>query len=344
MHRGLKDLNNFEKKIFQLIKFNPKMVGISQLGFCAPVDGHLQFPIYHLKIGTARNLEQHPVLLIAGIHGLEIIGIQLLLDFLAYILNPSSDGYISNWRRFGIGLHVIPILNPGGVILKTRANPSGVDLMRNAPVQADKAIKFFGGHTISKRLPYYRGTKPEQESQLLYDFVSQQMFSVTDAIIPILDIHSGYGTVHSVWWPYAKTRKPCADDELFKKISNYLKGERLLSEYNYEPQSTQYTTHGDLWDWIYDAYQSLPKNDQIKSKNSNNKKINGSKLLPFTLELGTWSDIRNHPGRIFKKKKIFNPPKSHRQEFIESHRDFLLEFIELAKKSPDFWSQKKHYS
>ena len=36
----------------------------------------------------------------------------------------------------------MPLLNPGGMLLGSRANPNGVDLMRNAPIDADSRALF----------------------------------------------------------------------------------------------------------------------------------------------------------------------------------------------------------
>jgi hypothetical protein len=57
-------------------------------------------------------------------------------------------------------LHIVfmPIVNPGGMLRGTRANPQGVDLMRNAPVQAqDGAPPLLSGQRIGPWLPWYRG-------------------------------------------------------------------------------------------------------------------------------------------------------------------------------------------
>ena len=57
-----------------------------------------------------------------------------------------------------VRLLFMPIVNPGGMLMGTRANPQGIDLMRNAPVDAvDKVPFLVGGQRISASLPWYRG-------------------------------------------------------------------------------------------------------------------------------------------------------------------------------------------
>src|SRR5258705_333230 len=56
------------------------------------------------------------------------------------------------------GLVFVPLVNPGGLVRGTRANPNGVDLMRNAPVDAAERVPYLiGGQRISASLPWYRG-------------------------------------------------------------------------------------------------------------------------------------------------------------------------------------------
>ena len=57
-----------------------------------------------------------------------------------------------------VRLVFMPIVNPGGMWLGARANPNGVDLMRNGPLSASERVAFLvGGHRISARMPWYRG-------------------------------------------------------------------------------------------------------------------------------------------------------------------------------------------
>lgn len=313
MLRGLKRLNRYDKKILKILKLGGKLASFSQIGFSRKTSEGFRFPIHALKIGTEKGLKEHPVGIVAGVHGLETIGILILLDFLEYILHPDSTGYIPELKKGKLGIVVLPIVNPGGVALKQRSNPAGVDLMRNSGIQAIKPFLFFGGQKISKRFPYFRGNGLEPESKALFRLVYESFFTAKDAIIPVLDLHSGFGTIDNVWWPYAYTKEPCPDTSLYRKIGEHLKHHCGHIHFQYGPQSETYTTHGDLWDKFYDQYRDYHKN----SSNWN------SKLLPLTLEVGTWSDIKEDPFKLFRKRGIFNPASFNKIETAGRYRGFF---------------------
>ncbi len=72
---------------------------------------------------------------------------------------------VSSWRTRLLNhqteemrLLLVPLVNPGGMGLRTRANPDGVDLMRNALVEAADPVRFMvGGQRRRARHPWYRG-------------------------------------------------------------------------------------------------------------------------------------------------------------------------------------------
>jgi len=76
-----------------------------------------------------------------------------------------------------------------------------------------------------------------------------------------------------------------------------------------------YQTHGDLWDFALLEYEK--------------KKQKKSLFLPFTLEIGTWQELRKNPGRIFRKRHIFNPPREGRKAYLKAHRQMLWDFLHL---------------
>ncbi|EQA70493.1 M14 family zinc carboxypeptidase [Leptospira noguchii] len=313
MLRGLKRLNRYDKKILKILKFGGKLAFFSQIGFSRKTSEGFRFPIHALKIGTEKGIKEHPVGIVAGVHGLETIGILILLDFLEYILHPDSNGYLPELKKSKLGIIVLPILNPSGVALKQRSNPAGVDLMRNSGIKAVQPIPFFGGQKISKRLPYFRGNGLEPESRALIRLVHKFFFEVENAILPILDLHSGFGTIDNVWWPYAYTKSPCPDTSLYQNVRKHLKHHCGHIHFQYGPQSETYTTHGDLWDKVYDQYNDCHKN----TLNWN------SKLLPLTLEVGTWADLREDPSKLFRKRGIFNPASFNKIETMGRYRGFL---------------------
>ncbi|HMV45692.1 MAG TPA: carboxypeptidase [Leptospiraceae bacterium] len=225
-----------------------------------------------------------------------------------------------------MGIVSIPIINPGGIAKSTRSNPNGVDLMRNSGVDAIKAPFFFGGHRISSNLPYFRGNYLESEGRAAYRFTKKYFFNNKTAIMPLIDIHSGFGSIDHVWWPFAFTTDACKDEKIYKKMAWHLKEKNLHSAYEYGPQSETYTTHGDLWDLLYLEYQNKIESENLKSR-----------FLPWTLEIGTWSDIPLEPSKLFRKRGIFNPAKENKQAVIRNYRNFLRDFIRLASYKVSHW-------
>ncbi|GBF51203.1 zinc carboxypeptidase-related protein [Leptospira ryugenii] len=324
MLRGLRRLNRYEKRILDLVRLGGDLVRIKQLGFSSKTQEGFRFPIHMLEIGKEKAIKKNPVGMVAGVHGLETVGIRILLDFLEYILYKKSPGYVSEIANGKIGLVVIPIVNPGGVALKSRSNPSGVDLMRNSGVEAESAPILFGGQNWTSKLPYYRGKTLEPESRAVFRYINQYFYHVKDSILPVIDIHSGFGTIDHVWWPYARTKKECVDTALFEKIASYMVELRRHKRYKFGPQSETYTTHGDLWDRFYDHFQEKFSHT-------------GSRFLPFTLEVGTWSDIKENPSKLFRKRGIFNPAKENKFETIVTYRDFLRDFLFLSGTKLKDW-------
>src|SRR5207302_1647543 len=92
----------------------------------------------------------------------------------------------------------------------TRSNPAGVDLMRNAPVEAEAGVRWpLGGQRLSPILPWYRGRKGEPmqpEAQALIETVEQRI--LPHRFCMTLDCHSGFGSIDRIWFPYARTRRP----------------------------------------------------------------------------------------------------------------------------------------
>ena len=330
MLRGIKRLNRYENRILSITKAGGDLVRLRQFGFSSKTKEGFRFPIYVLEIGRPKAIKKNPAGLVAGVHGLETIGIRVLLDFLDHIFRKTGSDFFKEIKNGKLGIVCIPILNPGGVTLNSRSNPRGVDLMRNSGVDAVKAPPFFGGHRLTNRLPYYRGKTIEPESKVLFRFVREYFFPVKDSMIPIIDIHSGYGNIDHVWWPYANTHVECEDDFLFHKISKYLTQKKNHINYTFEPQSTSYTTHGDLWDRLYDSFLKIQEHKDSNSKHN-------PRFLPFTLEIGTWSDIKESPLKLLKKRGIFNPAKDNKRKFIVSHRKFLEDIIRISQTKLRDW-------
>lgn len=282
------------------------------------------FPLLAFRFGP--DDPRLPTLaLFGGVHGLERIGTQALTAYLGTVVEMARwDRTLQNQLQ-AARLLVVPLVNPAGMYLQRRSNGNRVDLMRNAPVQAEglAAWHVFGGHRWSPYLPWYRGAADaamETEASALCDFVRREVFPSRAALT--LDVHSGYGTLDRLWFPYAKTRRP------FPALAEALALKRLLDAsypnhvYRIEPQSREYLAHGDLWDYLYDEYRTLHP---------------GGAYIPFTLEMGSWAWVKKNWLQAFSALGAFNPIRPHRVKRTLRRHLFLFDFFQRAVRSPEPW-------
>ncbi|MES2931864.1 MAG: zinc carboxypeptidase, partial [Pseudomonadota bacterium] len=121
--------------------------------------------------------------------------------------------------------------------------------------------------------------------------------------------------------PHAHTAKPIehlpdigALEELFSETypnHNYL----------FEPQSRQYLTHGDLWDYLYlEAAQTRTR-----------------VFLPLTLEMGSWLWVKKNPRQLFTRQGMFNPKPVHRLQRVLRSHTVWLEFLARAACGHAHW-------
>ena len=278
------------------------------------------FSIYTASIGSRDPLA--PALgFFGGIHGLERIGSQLILHYMRALLFRLEWDVLLQQQLENIRLVFMPIVNPGGMWAQTRANPNGVDLMRNAPQKAESRVPFLaGGQTFSPLLPWYcgrSGAPMEVESTALLQAVQEQLACRPFSLA--LDCHSGYGFDDSIWFPYAKTRRLMAHLPEMFALMTILKQSHQHHDYSFEPQSNQYLLHGDLWDHAY---------DQAPASNV---------FLPMTLELGSWLWIRKNPRQLFSRHGMFNPIKAHRIKRVLRRHSDLLDFFTRAAFAAPHW-------
>jgi len=224
-----------------------------------------------------------------------------------------------------VRLVFMPIVNPGGMWSATRANPRGVDLMRNAPVDAvDRVPLWVGGQRVSAGLPWYRGRlgdPMEAESQALCEVATAQLLARPFSMA--LDCHSGFGVKDRLWFPFAHTRKPIAHLAELHALQEIFLQAHSHHPYTIEPQSTQYLAHGDLWDHLYlQACQTVPTHT----------------FLPLTLEMGSWLWIKKNPRQLFSRNGIFNPLIDHRQQRVLRRHLSLLDFLARAACSHARWT------
>jgi hypothetical protein len=292
---------------------------------CEVSAGSKRFPVYQLTLGNSDP--KFPAIgFFGGIHGLERIGTQVLLYFLRGLLARLEWDSSLQHMLHNVRLVFMPLINPGGMWQSTRCNPQGVDLMRNAPVEAAGKVPFLlGGHRISPRLPWYRGAtgaEMEIENQALCRTVQEELLSHPFSIA--VDCHSGFGSRDRVWFPYAHSADPIANladilalEELFQQIYPN-------NKYLFEPQSLQYRTHGDVWDYLYLHAQQ----DQSKT------------FLPLTLEMGSWLWVKKNPRQLFSRQGLFNPSVEHRLHRVLRGHAVWLDFLMRAACSQENWLVK----
>lgn len=264
--------------------------------------------------------------LFGGVHGLERIGSQVVLALM------TSFSELILWDKLlqdalqKIRIVWFPIVNPLGILNKRRANPNGVDLMRNAPVDSfEKPTFLVGGHRLSSQLPWFRGysrTQMEPEAQALIDLVQQSVLQSRRAIT--LDFHSGFGTKDRIWFPFARSRNPfphLAEVHAFKEAFERIHPHHV---YQIEPQAKNYTTHGDLWDYAYDLYyQDAANQNEV--------------YLPLAIEMGSWMWVKKNPLQLFSALGPYNPMKAHRLKRILRRHNTLFDFLIRALVSHEVW-------
>jgi hypothetical protein len=258
-----------------------------------------------------------------GVHGLERIGTQVLLSFLHILLSRLAWDRSLHHLLQDVRLVFMPLINPGGMWLSTRSNPQGVDIMRNSPVEAEIKVPFLlGGHRISPHLPWYRGAagaEMEIESQAMCSFVQRELLTHPFSIA--VDCHSGFGVRDRVWFPHAYSVHPFAHLAEILVLEELFQQTQPNNRYLFEPQSIQYCTHGDIWDYLY-----------LQSQHDPNKIF-----LPLTLEMGSWTWVKKNPLQIFSRQGMFNPTVEHRLHRVLRRHTVWLDFIMRATSGYSNW-------
>ena len=290
---------------------------------CEVQAGPHRFPVHALTLGNP-SPEVPAVGFFGGVHGLERIGADVVIAWLHNLVKRLSWDDSLHEQLKHVRLVFMPLVNPGGFWLGTRANPNGVDLMRNAPVDAREKVPFLiGGQRISKGMPWYRGAEGapmEAEAQALCDFVDEELLSRDFSVA--VDCHSGFGTDDRIWFPYAHTTRPIHHLAEIHALHAIFAKTHAHHPYVFEPQSVQYLTHGDIWDHLYLRARSRP-GDRV--------------FLPLTLEMGSWMWIKKNPKQLFSRLGIFNPLIQHRVNRVMRRHIALLDFLTRAASGYQRW-------
>lgn len=285
----------------------------------------LKFPLTSFRFGNS-DPEVAKLVIIGGIHGLEKIGTHVVTSYLQTIIRLLQWDKSIRKSLEKCELIFYPLANPVGMMNNTRSNGNGVDLMRNAPISARSLrVPLIGGHRISPSLPWFRGYKAgamEEETQFLCKFIKENCYS--SKLTVALDVHSGFGLVDRLWFPYAYS------DQIFPEAHKMLALKELMDRsypqhiYRLEPQNLHYLAHGDIWDFLY-LEQRRQRPDNI--------------FLPLCLEMGSWHWVRKNPKQLFSAMGIYNPILPHRLKRTQRRHLVLFEFLRKAIRSPRAWAE-----
>lgn len=298
----------------------PAGIDVSVVARVAMPAGNLPIPL----IGLGTGDRARPAIgFFGGVHGLERIGTAVVLSYLRNVIQrlPWDESLHHVLER--VRLVFMPIVNPGGMWLGTRANPRGVDLMRNAPIDARERVPFLiGGQRLGGTLPWYRGRASdpmEIESQALCAVAAEELLDRPFSLA--LDCHSGFGNTDRIWFPYAHTREPIEHLPEVWAVKRLLDAVHCHHRYLFEPQSINYLAHGDLWDHLY--RRSLARPERV--------------FVPLTLEMGSWLWVRKNPRQLFSRSGIFNPVAPHRYQRTLRRHGPLMDFLLRAAASCERW-------
>jgi hypothetical protein len=281
-----------------------------------------RLPVLAMTLGSAAP-DAPAVGLFGGVHGLERIGASVVMAVLRSLIMRLRWDEVLHRQLESLRLVFMPLVNPGGAWLGTRANPAGVDLMRNAPIEAIEPVPYLlGGHRLSARLPWYRGPAQapmEAESHALCALVQSELLGRRFSIA--IDCHSGFGMRDRVWFPYAHTARPIRHLAEVHALIDVFENSYAHHPYVFEPQAQQYLTHGDLWDYLY-----LRADTDAEHV-----------FLPLTLEMGSWLWIKKNPRQIFSRQGIFNPLILHRTQRVMRRHLSLMDYFMRAASSHERW-------
>lgn len=291
------------------------------------------FPLISIVMGS-EDPEAPTLGVFGGVHGLERIGSDVVIAWIQSLAETMEWDESLRERLKKSRLVFMPIVNPSGIFDTRRANGNGVDLMRNSPVRATEAPAFLlGGHQISAKLPWYSPLVSgyedmEVESRALCRLVEREMFHSRCAIT--VDVHSGFGTVDRFWFPWAKSKTPPPHIEEISALKRLFDRSYPHHVYQIEPQAKSYTTHGDLWDWLYERHMNQEESLDPKT---------GPFFIPYTLELGSWLWLKKNPRQVFSSLGAFNPIQPHRLKRILRRHLTLFDFLHRAVISSRSWRE-----
>lgn len=285
--------------------------------------------LFHLH-DAAVEKESLPVLgLFAGVHGIEAIGVKILYNFVDHLLAQTRWNASVRQLLRRVKIVGIPIVNPAGFVAGTRSNGRGVDLMRNAPVESLKQWPFIGGQRLTNWLPYFRGHGAfEDENKALISAIEEHLWKAPFSVS--LDIHSGFGLEDFLWTPYAKEQGFPPTWDAYLALKDVLDQTLRHHVYRFEPQSINYCTSGDVWDFLYDSFLARERDGDRH-------------FLPLTLEVGSWVWVKKSPSSALHLRSFFNPMHPHRERrVLRRHLPLLTLLVHAVASHQDILPRRGH--
>ncbi len=284
------------------------------------------YPVMAFEVGS-KDLDSPVLGLFGGVHGLEKIGTHFVTTYLYRLFNQMQWDDDLRKELKTSRIVSIPMINPVGIAHNSRCNGNGVDLMRNAPIEAKNGrIPFLiGGHRISPKIPWYRGPENapmEKEIKLVDDYLDEQIMNASCTIS--VDFHSGFGIRDRLWYPFGSSVDEFPNLGEVKKLEKIIDDCIPYNVYKIEPQSDVYTIHGDLWDYIYLKHQE---------RNKNTKNL----FLPWTLEMGSWTWVKKNPLQLFNYAGLYNPMKKHRYHRVMRRHKALIDLLFRATRNQGWY-------
>jgi hypothetical protein len=284
-------------------------------------------PVYAIALGTTEP-SAPSLAFIGGVHGLERIGTQVVLAYLSTLSGRLAWDRVLTDTLSRVRLLFVPLVNPGGMLLGSRSNPRGVDLMRNAPRgEGGRGSFLLGGQRISPHLPWFAGDSTagdvaqcEPENRALFEVIERELLC-SDVSLAI-DCHSGFGMLDRLWFPYARTRKPFPHLAEVVGLKSLLDATLPHHVYRVEPQANAYTIEGDAWDYLYDLQLSRARSRVF---------------VPLTLEMGSWAWVRKNPWQLWSLDGGFNPVLPHRVKRTLRRHLPLFDLLLHAIASHEAW-------
>jgi predicted deacylase len=211
------------------------------------------------------------VMVVACIHGVEVISSELALAILAEVCAPTPEGAAAALLDEA-DLTVVPCVNVDGRTAAVgslssgrlfarapRVNANGVDLNRNWPFP-DGTVDHWSplAGTSIRRLPWYRGPEPLSEPE------SAGLAALAERVRPLalLNLHStGCILTH----PWSAKPEPPADQAGFDAMIAAFRATQRFHWYRSKQSRAWYPILGSSNDWFYDRFGTLAMTVEVSA-------------------------------------------------------------------------------